>query len=330
MSEPRTEPADELTAAVPGPGEESNEPRFLISDLLSSLEHYLPPEHVRAVYDAYLFSADAHVNQRRLSGEPYIYHPIAVARLLAGMRLDHKCLMAAILPDVIVDTDTARDQLAEIFDEEIARLVDGVTKLTHLDFESKAEAQAASFRKMMLAMTRDIRVILVKLADRLHNMRTLGVMRPVKARRIARETLEVYAPIANRLGINSWRHELEDLAFHAYWPWRYRIVRDSVRRVHGSRRETVQSVETAIRARLIQEDIAGEIYGREKHLYSVYRKMRDRKVPFSEIADVFAFRIVVDRVDTCYRTLGVVHHLYKPIPGRFKDYIAIPLSLIHI
>ena len=324
MSEPRTEPADELTAAVPGPGEESNEPRFLISDLLSSLEHYLPPEHVRAVYDAYLFSADAHVNQRRLSGEPYIYHPIAVARLLAGMRLDHKCLMAAILHDVIEDTDTARDQLAEIFDEEIARLVDGVTKLTHLDFESKAEAQAASFRKMMLAMTRDIRVILVKLADRLHNMRTLGVMRPVKARRIARETLEVYAPIANRLGINSWRHELEDLAFHAYWPWRYRIVRDSVRRVHGSRRETVQSVETAIRARLIQEDIAGEIYGREKHLYSVYRKMRDRKVPFAEIADVFAFRIVVDRVDTCYRTLGVVHHLYKPIPGRFKDYIAIP------
>ncbi len=324
VPEPRSKLADNFIPVTPETADGEGEPRFLISDLLSSLETYLPPEQVRAVYDAYLFSADAHVNQKRLSGEPYIYHPIAVARLLSSMRLDYKCLMAAILHDVIEDTATAKDQLTEIFDKEIADLVDGVTKLTHLDFESKAEAQAASFRKMMLAMTRDIRVILIKLADRLHNMRTLGVMRPKKARRIARETLDVYAPIANRLGINSWRHELEDLAFQAHWPWRYRSIRDAVRSVHGSRHETVSSVETAIRARLAHEGIAGEIYGREKHLFSVYRKMRDRKVPFVEIADVFAFRIVVDRVDTCYRTLGVVHHLYKPIPGRFKDYIAIP------
>jgi len=304
--------------------ESESKPRFLISDLLACLDRYLAPEHVRAVYQAYLFSAAAHVDQRRLSGEPYIYHPIAVARILAGMRLDHKCLMAAILHDVIEDTPTAKDQVAAEFGEEVADLVDGVTKLTHLDFDSKAEAQAASFRKMMLAMTRDIRVILIKLADRLHNMRTLGVMRPEKARRIARETLEIYAPIANRLGINTWRHELENLAFQAYWPWRYRLLRDAVRNVHGTRRETLNAIETGIRGRLIQDGIAGEVYGREKHLYSIYRKMRDRRVPFSQIADVFAFRIVVDRVDTCYRALGVVHHLYKPIPGRFKDYIAIP------
>jgi len=315
----RTEP----TAGLPtDTGEEP--PRFLISDLLACLDRYLPPEHVRSVYQAYLFSAAAHVDQRRLSGEPYIYHPIAVARILAGMRLDHKCLTAAILHDVIEDTLTAKEQVAAEFGEEVADLVDGVTKLTHLDFDSKAEAQAASFRKMMLAMTRDIRVILIKLADRLHNMRTLGVMPPQKSRRIARETLEIYAPIANRLGINTWRNELEELAFQAYWPCRYRVLRDAVRQVHGHRRETLNSIETGIRGRLIQEGIPGEVYGREKHLYSIYRKMSDRKVPFNQIADVFAFRIVVDRVDTCYRALGVVHHLYKPIPGRFKDYIAIP------
>ncbi|MEN8174543.1 MAG: RelA/SpoT family protein [Pseudomonadota bacterium] len=301
-----------------------DEPRFLISDLLTYLEHYLPTSQVKKVYDAYLFGADAHVHQKRLSGEPYIYHPIAVARILAGMHLDHKCLIAAILHDVIEDTSTAKDEIAGTFDPEVAELVDGVTKLAHLDFESKAEAQAASFRKMMLAMTRDIRVILIKLADRLHNMRTLGVMPPDKARRIARETLEIYAPIANRLGINAWRHELDDLAFQAYWPWRYRIVADAVSSVHGKRRETLASIESAIRRGIMQEGIQGEVYGREKHLYSVYRKMRDRKVPFNEIADVFAFRVVVDRVDTCYRVLGLVHHLFKPIPGRFKDYIAIP------
>ena len=323
MPEPGIHVAKRPLTVPPAAADDSG-PRFLISDLLRYLESYLPPEHVRAVYQAYLFSADAHVNQKRLSGEPYIYHPIAVARILAGMRLDHKCLMAAILHDVIEDTPTAKEQVAANFDKEIADLVDGVTKLTHLDFKSKAEAQAASFRKMMLAMTRDIRVILIKLADRLHNMRTLGVMRPEKARRIARETLEIYAPIANRLGINSWRHELEDLAFQAYWPWRYRILHDKVRAVHGHRRETLNAIETAIRGRLIQEGITGEVTGREKHLYGIYRKMTERKVAFDDIADVFAFRIVVDRVDTCYRALGVVHHLYKPIPGRFKDYIAIP------
>ena len=239
-----------MTAAVPGPGEESNEPRFLISDLLSSLEHYLPPEHVRAVYDAYLFSADAHVNQRRLSGEPYIYHPVAVARILAGMRMDHQCLMAAILHDVIEDTETAKEQLAREFGPEIAELVDGVSKLTQIKFRSRAEAQAENFRKMMLAMTKDIRVIMIKLADRLHNMRTLGVMGPNKARRIARETLDIYAPIANRLGINSIRHELEELGMAAHWPWRYNILRAALRRRRGNRKEVVSNIEEVLRCLL--------------------------------------------------------------------------------
>ena len=298
--------------------------RFLISDLCLFLETYLPQEQVREVYRAYLFGAEAHEGQKRMSGEPYIYHPVAVARILAGMRMDHKCLMAAILHDVIEDTETAKDQLTEIFDAEIAELVDGVSKLTAINFRSKAEAQAENFRKMMLAMTRDIRVIMIKLADRLHNMRTLGVMRPDKARRIARETLEIYAPIANRLGINSVRLELEDLCMQAHWPWRYRILRDALKRLCGNRREVVGQIEATLSARLNQEHFSAEVYGREKHVYSVYRKMRDKHLSLAELADVFAFRVVVDSVDTCYRVLGAVHNLYKPVPGKFKDYIAIP------
>jgi len=311
-------PSVDKQEAVPG------QARYLISDLCVYLESYLPQEHVREVYRAYLFGAEAHEGQKRLSGEPYIYHPVAVARILAGMRMDHKCLMAAILHDVIEDTETAKDQLTEVFDAEIAELVDGVSKLTAINFRSKAEAQAENFRKMMLAMTRDIRVIMIKLADRLHNMRTLGVMRPDKARRIARETLEIYAPIANRLGINSIRLELEDLGMQAHWPWRYRILSDALRRQRGNRREVVGQVEEALRTRLDQEHFSAEVYGREKHAYSVYRKIRDKHQPLGELADVFAFRIIVDTVDTCYRVLGVVHNLYKPVPGRFKDYVAIP------
>ncbi|MEW8280855.1 MAG: bifunctional GTP diphosphokinase/guanosine-3',5'-bis pyrophosphate 3'-pyrophosphohydrolase [Candidatus Thiodiazotropha taylori] len=299
-------------------------PRFLISDLCAYLEEYLSPDHIREVYRAYLFGAEAHVGQHRKTGEPYIYHPVAVARILANMRMDYKCLMAAILHDVIEDTPTAKEQLADTFDAEIAELVDGVSKLSKIDFNSQAEAQAASLRKMLLAMTKDIRVILIKLADRLHNMRTLGVMRPDKSRRIAKETLDIFAPIANRLGINSMRLELEELGFAAYWPMRYRALQRAVADARGHHRELVENVEMALSTRLEQEDFEGEVYGRQKHLYSIYKKMVEKKLSFSEVVDVFAFRIVVDRVDTCYRVLGVVHNLYKPMPGRFKDYIAIP------
>jgi guanosine-3',5'-bis(diphosphate) 3'-pyrophosphohydrolase len=303
---------------------EGDKPRFLISDLCAYLESYLKPKHIRKVYRAYLFSADAHEGQKRLTGEPYIYHPIAVARILADMRMDHKCIIAAILHDVIEDTGATKEQIAEAFDDEIAELVDGVSKLTQINFRSRAEAQAASFRKMMLAMTRDIRVILIKLADRLHNMRTLDVMRPEKCRRIARETLEIYAPIANRLGINSMRIELEELGFAAYWPLRYRIMREAVMKARGNRKEVLSNIETSIRRRLEQEGLNGVVAGREKHLYSIYKKMKEKGVSFSEVVDVYAFRIIVDKLDSCYRVLGAVHNLYKPVPGRFKDYIAIP------
>jgi RelA/SpoT family (p)ppGpp synthetase len=301
-------------------------PRYLISDLCAELDTYLAPDQVSEVYRAYLYGAEAHAGQQRQSGEPYIYHPIAVARILAELRMDHKCLVAAILHDVLEDTGKPKAELAALFDDEVAELVDGVSKLTQIDFPSRAEAQAANFRKMMLAMTRDIRVILIKLADRLHNMRTLGVMAPEKRRRISRETLEIYAPIANRLGINSLRLALEDLGFRHLWPWRYQVLEAAVTRARRNQRELVGNVETAVRRRLAQEDIAGEVSGREKHLFSIYRKMREKGRSFKEVVDVFAFRVVVDRVDDCYRVLGQVHNLYKPVPGKFKDYIAIPKS----
>ncbi len=315
---PIQQASGEVSAAV------AAEQRFLVSDLCGELEYYLSSEQVSEVYRAYLFSAEAHEGQKRLSGEPYVYHPIAVARILGRLHMDHKCLMAALLHDVIEDTGISKERLAEEFDEEIAELVDGVSKLTHLNFRSRAEAQAENFRKMLLAMTRDIRVILIKLADRLHNMRTLGVMKPGKARRIARETLEIYAPIANRLGINSIRHELEDLGMAAYWPWRDRVLRGALKRLCGNRRELVEDTEKVIADRLQQEGFEAEVSGRQKRVYSIYQKMREKHLSLSEIADVFAFRIVVDSVDTCYRVLGAVHNLYRPMPGRFKDYIAIP------
>jgi len=301
-------------------------PRFLISDLCAYLDTYLLPEQVSEVYRSYLFGAEAHHGQQRQTGEPYIYHPVAVARILAEMQMDYKCLMAAILHDVLEDTGMPKEELARHFDDEIAELVDGVSKLTQIDFRSRAEAQAASFRKMMLAMTRDIRVILIKLADRLHNMRTLGVMAPEKRRRISRETLEIYAPIANRLGINSMRLELEDHGFRHHWPWRYHALEGAVCRARQNQHELVGNVETAIRRRLAQEDISGDVFGREKHLYSIYRKMQEKARAFHDLVDVFAFRVTVDRVDTCYRVLGQVHNMYKPVPGKFKDYIAIPKS----
>jgi len=310
---------------IPYPvNDRQDRPRFLVSDLCIFLESYLSAEQIREVYRAYLFSAEAHEGQRRKSGEPYIFHPVAVARILGEMRMDYKCLMAAVLHDVIEDTGVAKEALAREFDEEIAELVDGVSKLTQMGVKNHAEAQAANMRKMLLAMTKDIRVILIKLADRLHNMRTLGALDPAKTRRIAKETLEIYAPIANRLGINNICLELEELSFSHYWPWRYRCLKNAVGRVRGARKELVSNVEGAIQGRMRQEGLEGRVIGRQKHLYGIYRKMVQKKRSFSEVVDVYAFRIIVDRLDTCYRVLGTIHNLFKPLPGRFKDYIAIP------
>jgi guanosine-3',5'-bis(diphosphate) 3'-pyrophosphohydrolase len=271
-----------------------------------------------------LFGAEAHEGQFRKTGEPYIYHPIHVASILADLHVDAATLTAAILHDVIEDTDFSRAEISEKFGEEIATLVDGVSKLTRIQFDTPEHAQAENFRKMLMAMTQDIRVMLIKLADRLHNMRTLDGMRAEKRRRIARETLDIYVPIANRLGINRFRIELEDLGFRHLHPNRYRILSDAVRRRRGNRKEILLTIETAIRRRLEQEGVQADIAGREKHLYSLFRKMREKHLSFDEVLDLYAFRIIVSNVDACYRTLGIVHNLYKPIPGKFKDYIAIP------
>ncbi len=302
----------------------SKEAGFRIADLCDYLESYLDPEQIKEIYRAYLFGANYHSGQTRKSGEPYICHPIAVARILAEMQMDYKCLIGAVLHDVIEDTSATKKMVTEEFDEEIADLVDGVSKLTKIDSVSHAEAQADNIRKMLLAMTKDIRVILIKLADRLHNMRTLDVMRPKKRRRISSETLDIYAPIANRLGLNHIRLELEELCFAAAWPMRHRVLHKSVMTMRGHRKELMAHIETAMQQRLTEEGITGQVQAREKHLYSVYKKMRDKKLSFTEVVDLFGIRIIVDSVDTCYRALGVVHNLYKPVPGRFKDYIAIP------
>lgn len=300
------------------------EPSSRAADLCSLLEEYLDPHQVQKVYQAYQFGAAAHEGQRRLSGEPYITHPLAVAKLLAEMRMDTESLCAAILHDVIEDTPTAKAEIAERFGPEVAQLVDGVSKLTQINFRSKAEAQAENFRKMVLAMSQDIRVILIKLADRLHNMRTIWVMPPNKRWRIARETLEIYAPIAQRLGINTLRVELEDLGFAALYPMRYRVLKEKVRRQRGSRKELLGKVRGALEQRLAEAGIRGHVLGREKHLWSIYQKMRAKHASFQDIFDVYGFRVIVDDVDTCYRVLGQLHGLYKPLPGRIKDYIAIP------
>ena len=297
---------------------------FRISHLCEMLDKYLEPDQIAEVYRAYLFGAEMHDGQHRNSGEPYIYHPLAVARILVEMRMDHKSIIAAILHDVIEDTPTAKEQLVSLFGSEVAELVDGVSKLTHIEFGSRREAQAENFRKMMLAMTRDIRVILIKLADRLHNMRTLTSMSQEKRRRIARETLEIYAPIANRLGMNQVRLELEDLGFAALYPLRSRVLADHIRKVRGNRKEIVKKIELSLTERLRQENLQSVVIGREKHLYSIYQKMSGKHLSFNEVTDVYAFRIIVASVDMCYRVLGAVHNLYKPVPGKFKDYIAIP------
>jgi RelA/SpoT family (p)ppGpp synthetase len=295
-----------------------------ISQLVSKLEGYLPPAEVERVQEAYDFAYEAHQGQRRRSGEPYITHPVAVADLLADLRLDSQTLIAAILHDVMEDTPTLKDEITTRFGGEVADLVDGVSKLDQIQFKSRAEAQAESFRKMLLAMVRDIRVIMVKLADRTHNMRTLGSMPPAKRRSIARETLEIYAPIANRLGMHAIKVELEDLGFRSLYPRRYRVIETAVRKAKGNQKQFVGKIAEALQGALAKAGIEGRVEGREKDVYSIYQKMRRKKVSLNEIVDVYGFRIVVEATDTCYRTLGVVHGVYKPMPGRFKDYIAIP------
>ncbi|HEY0939075.1 MAG TPA: bifunctional GTP diphosphokinase/guanosine-3',5'-bis pyrophosphate 3'-pyrophosphohydrolase [Steroidobacter sp.] len=295
-----------------------------VNQLLNKLETYLPPAQVDRVRDAYEFGAEAHEGQKRLSGEPYIAHPVAVAQILADLHMDAPTIVAAILHDVIEDTPTAKDEIAERFGADVAELVDGVSKLDHIQFRSRAEAQAESFRKMLLAMVRDIRVIMVKLADRTHNMRTLGSVPPAKRRTVARETLEIYAPIANRLGIHTVKSELEELGFKALYPGRHRIIEKALKKARGNQKQFVGKIADNLRSALAKANVNGRVEGREKHLYSIYQKMRRKRVPLSSIVDMFGFRIVVDSVDTCYRVLGIVHGLYRPMPGRFKDYIAIP------
>lgn len=295
-----------------------------IDALSHKLSSYLDSSQIRKVLRAHKFAEKCHDGQFRQSGEPYISHPIAVAHILADMHLDHESLMAALLHDVIEDTGTTKKQLQWRFGKDVAELVDGVSKLTEIEFASKAEQQAENFQKMILAMAKDVRVMLVKLADRLHNMRTLTVLSPSKRRRIARETLEIYAPLAQRLGINEIRLEFENLGFAALYPLRHQRLREALKAARGHRTEVVAEISDALNHRLQQEGIKADVQGREKHLWSIYQKMKSKHRSFREIMDVFAFRIVTDSVDDCYRALGIIHNLFKPVPGEFTDYIAIP------
>lgn len=302
-----------------GPGRDL---RF--QDIEGLLQTYLNKREIADIYRAYIFGYQAHAGQTRASGESYISHPLEVARILAGLHMDSKAIAAAILHDVIEDTPTAKKQLEKGFGKDIAELVDGVSKLSKLSFTDQAEVQAESFRKMLMAMTRDIRVIMIKLADRLHNMRTLGVMRDEKRKRIARETLEIYAPIASRLGMQNFKQELEDLSFKAIHPKRYAALAKAVKQRRGNRKGLLKKIENSIEKRLRQDGLDGKLCSREKTLYAIYQKMKKKQLSFDEVFDVYAIRIVTENIDSCYRTLGALHGLYAPIPGRFKDYIAIP------
>jgi len=292
--------------------------------LLEEVSSYLKHKDVEHIRQAVEFGKHAHLGQTRISGDPYISHPIAVARILAPLHLDAQAIMAALLHDVMEDTHIGKEEVAEKFGKPVAELVDGLSKLNKIEFETKEDAQAENFRKMLLAMTRDVRVILIKLADRLHNMRTLGPLRPAKSKRIARETMEIYAPIANRLGLNSIFQELEDLSFKYLYPTRYSVLSKAVMAARGNRREVVSKILDAINLRLKEHHLNAQVQGREKHLYGIYQKMKTKSLEFAEVLDIYGFRVLVDDLPACYQALGVLHGLYKPIPGKFKDYIAIP------
>lgn len=292
--------------------------------LFSETSQYLKPEDITQLRNAYSFGQGAHSGQFRKSGEPYISHPVAVARILGTLHLDAPTLTAALLHDVVEDTDISKVEISERFGEPVAELVDGVSKLTKIEFQTQEEAQAENFRKMLMAMARDVRVILIKLADRLHNMRTLEVMLPEKQRRIARETLEIYAPIAHRLGLNTIYQELQELGFRYSFPLRYKVLVKATKAARGNRREVVGKILDTINQKLKDAGLEAEVSGREKHLYSIYMKMVDKHLSFSEVLDIYGFRVIVKDIPSCYIALGMLHSLYKPIPGKFKDYIAIP------
>jgi len=295
-----------------------------IDGLKASLAAYLKPPEVERVEEAFRFSDIAHRGQFRQSGEPYISHPVAVAEILSAWQLDAQTLSAALLHDVVEDTHVSKDELAHRFGKPVADLVDGVSKLDRIEFQSAQEAQAENFRKMLLAMARDVRVILIKLADRLHNMRTLDAVSAAKRRRVARETLEIYAPIASRLGLDALFRELQDLSFQHLYPLRFRVLAKAIRSARGNRREIVNKIQEGIKTRMREAGIESTVFGREKHLYSIYRKMAEKHLTFSQVLDIYGFRVVVRDPPSCYLALGALHALYKPVPGKFKDYIAIP------
>ena len=308
--------------APPAPVDPAAWPPYVLA--LKERIAYLPPAQVTLVLRAYAVGAQAHAGQERKSGEPYITHPVAVASILAELGLDAETIIAAILHDTLEDTELSREALAGEFGEVVAELVDGVTKLDKMRFGTRQEADAESFRKMLLAMARDIRVILIKLADRLHNMRTLGAKDPVSRRRIARETLEIFAPIAQRLGMNKFKAELQDLGFRALYPDRYRVISERIRAALGNRREVMGKIETALTTQLAAEHLSAHVVGRIKSPWSIYSKMRNEHKTFAQLMDVYGFRVVVDSATSCYIALGAVHALYKPVDRRFKDFIAIP------
>jgi GTP diphosphokinase / guanosine-3',5'-bis(diphosphate) 3'-diphosphatase len=292
--------------------------------LRAKLSEYLSDAELESVDAAYDYSAHFHEGQKRLTGEPYISHPVAVAEVLAEFRLDLATIQAALLHDVIEDTDSTFDEIHDKFGNDVALLVDGVSKLDKLHFDSAEEAQVESFRKMLLAMARDLRVMLVKLADRMHNMQTIEALPPDKQRRIARETLEIYAPIANRLGMYNMKVELEDLGFKAFAPFRYRVLERTLRRSLGSQKQLLKKIESKFSSALEEAGIEARVQAREKHIYSIYKKMQRKRAHLADIVDVYGVRVIVKDIETCYRVLGLAHKVYKPMPGRFKDYIAIP------
>ena len=319
--------AASLSAASPVAGNTSesalpeDDPAFHV--FIDSLS-YLPPEEIERVREAYLFSEHAHRGQKRLSGEPYITHPLAVAGAIAEWQMDVEGVVAALLHDVMEDTSVGKSEIAERFGKPVADLVDGLSKLDKIEFQSQEEAQAENFRKMLMAMARDLRVVLIKLADRHHNLQTMAAVRADKRRRIARETLEIYAPIANRLGLNKLFRELQDLSFQLIYPMRARVLARALKAARGNRRELLSRILEGITGKLREAGVQGQVFGREKSLYSIYRKMLDKHLSFSQVLDVYGFRVLVRDVPTAYLALGALHGLFKPVPGKFKDYIAIP------
>ncbi|MGZ9059424.1 MAG: HD domain-containing protein, partial [Burkholderiaceae bacterium] len=293
-----------------------------VATLTDHVKKYLPSADVQKIKEAFRFSDEAHLGQFRRSGAPYITHPLAVAEILTDWRLDGAAIQAALLHDVIEDCGVEQSQLIERFGSTVADLVDGVSKLDRLQFSSTEQAQAENFRKMLLAMARDVRVMLIKLADRLHNMRTLESVDAERRRRIARETLEIYAPISHRLGLNTLFRELEELSFEHLYPLRYQVLNRAVLAARGNRREVLGKMMVAVRKSLSDAKLRSEVQGREKTVYGIYRKMADKRLSFSQVLDIYGFRVVVDTPAQCYLALGTLHSLYKPVPGKFKDYIA--------